>query len=343
MKFSDLANPAAANKLINDFKKRFSTKVCMSPTGNCDGDIIAAHTLSAGAMLRPLAREGEVYAIKANLYDSTVPATIGLQGVQKTSVFNGFCARHDKQLFAPIEDKPFVCSYEQLFTHAFRAIAKESYLKRKQAESLPSLEELKAIHGISSEVEIQIAGEFLIANAASLRGAEEMERTKVQMDEILVTQSWSRLITTVIPFRTQPSAVCSFVISPQFDFEGNTLQDFEDWGNDLSQLFVTIIPTPTGGFALLSHLDTANTAPNRFIESLVVRPDVTSSLLWFVLLQSENFAFSPIWYEGLSEQDRTLISAAVFANADPFNTTDFKFSDCKLSVASWNPETHFRL
>lgn len=343
MKFSDLANPAAADKLIKDFKKRFSAKICLSPTGNCEGDIISAHTLSVGAMLRPLSRAGEVYAIKANLYDPTGPATIGLQGVQKTSVFTGFCARHDKDLFSPIEDQPFICSYEQLFIHAFRAIAKESYLKRKQAESLPTLDELKAIHGVSAEIEMQMADEILISTAASLRGAEEMERTKVQMDDLLVARSWSRLITTVIPFQKPPNVVCSFVFSPQFDFDGNILQDFEDWETDLSQLFVTIFPTTSGGFALLSHLDTANTAPRKFIESLVTRSDITSSLLWLILLQSENFAISPDWYEGISEQERALISEAVFSNADPFNTSHFKFSDCKLTVTSWDPTSHFRL
>lgn len=260
-----------------------------------------------------------------------------------TSVFNGFCATHDKQLFAPIEDESFICSYKQLFTHAFRAIAKESYLKRKQAESLPTLEDLKTVHGISGDVEIQLAEEILISNAASLRGAEEIERTKLQMDEILVSESWSRMITTVIPFKSRPSAVCSFVFSPWFDFSGNTLQHFEDWKNDLSQLFITIIPTSTGGFALLSHLDTANTAPSRFVESLESQSDITSSLLWLALLQSENFAFSPDWYEGLSNEDRTLMSTAVFSNADPFNRTDFKLSDCKLRIASWNPDAHFRL
>jgi hypothetical protein len=64
VKFSDLKNPAAASAVIEDFKKRFSTKVCLSPTGGCSGGIISAHTLSAEAMLRPIARDGHVYAVR---------------------------------------------------------------------------------------------------------------------------------------------------------------------------------------------------------------------------------------------------------------------------------------
>jgi len=65
--FSDLKNPAAAAEAIKDFQKRFSAGVCLSPTGGCGGGIIAAHTLSAEGMLRPISRDGHVYAIKTNL------------------------------------------------------------------------------------------------------------------------------------------------------------------------------------------------------------------------------------------------------------------------------------
>ena len=253
MKFSDIENPAAANAVINDFKRRFSAKKCSAP-GECGGRIIAAHTLSAEGMLRPISRDGRVYAIKTNLYDPIGPATIDLLGIGTTSVFNGFCATHDKELFSPIEDQPFACSPQQLFTHAFRAIAKESYLKRIQAESpLLSPDIFKEIHGYPKEMELQFSDAALLIKAASLRGAEDIERTKSEMDKYLVAGNWGRVMTTVIPFIKKPTVVCNFVYSPDYDFDGHLLQDLYDWGIDLSQLMITIIPAVTGGFALLSH------------------------------------------------------------------------------------------
>src|SRR4051794_8052399 len=116
MKFSDLNNPAAAAEVIKDFQKRFSAKVCLAPMGGCSGGIISAHTLSANAMLRPISREGHVYAIKTNLYNPNPdgPATIGLLGIRDTSVFNGFCAAHDAALFSPVENHLFACTPQQL-------------------------------------------------------------------------------------------------------------------------------------------------------------------------------------------------------------------------------------
>lgn len=345
MKFSDLKNPAAASAIIKDFKRRFSAKVCLAPIGGCSGGIISAHTLSAEAMLRPIARDGHVYAVKADLYKTnpTGPATIGLLGIRDTSVFNGFCAAHDKALFSPIEDQPFVCSPQQLFTHAYRAVAKESYLKRKQAESVPSPDVMKEIYGLPKELELKFSETALLSMAASLRGAEEIERTKAEMDKHLVAGDWRRIMTTVIPFAKPPTVVCNFIYSPDHDFEGNYLQDFENWEADLSQLMVTIIPAGSGGFALLSHLDTANSAPRRLIDSLTARADPTSSLLWLMFCQAENFAISPSWYESLAGEQSAAIQEALFSNVDPFDAKYNQLRECKLVVDSWEPSKPFRM
>ena len=296
-------------------------------------------------MLRPIARDGHVYAVKVNLYrlTPTGPATIGLLGIRDTSFFNGFCAAYDKALFSPIEDQPFACTPLQLFTHAYRAIAKESYLKRKQAESLPTPDVVKEIHGLPKELELPFSADALLSMAASLRGAEELERTKAEMDQHLVGGDWRRVITTVIPFAKPPTVVCNFVYSPDHDFEGNYLQDFENWEADLSQVMVTIIPAGSDGFALLSHLDTANSAPRRLIESLTARADLTSSLLWLVFCQTENFAVAPTWYESLAGEQSEAIQEAFFSNVDPFGAKHNQLRESKQVVESWEPGKPFSM
>lgn len=226
--------------------------------------------------------------------------------------------------------------------HAYRAIAKESYLKRKQAE-LPflSAEVVKTIHGLPKEIELQLSEEALLLQAASLRGAEEIERTKAVMDKHLVAADWCRIMTTVIPFSKPPTVVCNFVYSPDHDFEGAYLQDFENWETDLSQLMVTIIPAPPGGFALLSHLDTVNAAPRRLINSLTSQADITSSLLWLVFCQTENFAISPTWYESLPQQQRQAILDGFLSNVGSLDSEYNQLCECKLSVESWQPGVPF--
>ena len=147
----------------------------------------------------------------------------------------------------------------------------------------------------------------------------------------------------MIPFAKPPTVVCNFIYSPDHDFEGAYLQDFEDWAADLSQLMVTIIPTHPGGYALLSHLDTVNAAPRRLVTSLIARGDVTSSLLWLVFCQTENFAISPVWYEALTEQQRQTIMDGFLGNVDPFNSKHNQLRECKLTVESWQPGKPFSM
>lgn len=258
MKFSDLHNPRAAADSIKAFRTRFSASVCLAPEKNCQGRIVAAHTLSVQAMLRPIARDGLVYTVDSDLFHSGEgnPTRMVLKGIKETSVFNGFCSHHDKRLFSPIEDRPFICSPEQLFTHAYRAVAKESYLKRKQAEGFPSPEIFKEIHGLPKEKAVILSEEAQLHIAASLRGAEDIEHLKAKMDAIWLAKDWRRLVTLVVPFSNPPKIVCSFPYSPDYDFSGNYLQSFEDFCTDLDHLIVTIVPSGSGGscFSQLSIL-----------------------------------------------------------------------------------------
>lgn len=345
MEFSDINNPAAAARVIKDFQKRFSAKVCLSPLKGCKGGIISAHTLSVGAMLRPISRSGLVYAFSLDLYkrEEGRPVKLELKGLRETSVFNGFCAAHDKLLFAPIEDNAFVCSPKQLFLYAYRAVAKESYLKRKQAEGFVSPEQVKEIHGISPDIKLQFSDIALLHQAASLRGAEEIERFKEKLDKILLAEDWRRLITTVIPFKDSPGLVCNFVYSPDFDFEGNYLQDFLDWHTDLDHLMVTILPSNSGGYVLLSYLDTANQSPRKVITSLLNQPDITSSLVWLIASHTENLAFGPDWFDGLPEEERKKIIDRSFASMDPFNQSVNMLKDCSLKIPGWDMEESFTL
>src|SRR5260221_8634107 len=242
MKFSEIPNPKSAAAFIEDFHRQFSSKVCLSPVKDCNGQIISAHTLSVQAMLRPISRKGKVYALKANLFESSENSLfkLVLRGIGETSVFNGFCMKHDKQLFAPIEDKPFTCSHEQIFLFAYRAIAKESYLKPRQATGLTPLEAVKKIHNLPNDVNVEFSPEAMLYQAASARGADEIQRVKSKLDQIYLTKDFSRLCTTVIPFASMPGIACNFVYMPDFDFKGNYLQQFEDFEKDLSQLFVTV-------------------------------------------------------------------------------------------------------
>lgn len=264
-----------------------------------------------------------------------------LRGIRETSVFNGFCSKHDKSLFSPIEDSPMICSKEQLFMLAYRGVAKEAYLKRKQAEGLPTLEEVKRVHGINEDLEFSV--QALLHQAASLRGAEEVERLKSRLDSHLLNRDFGRLETTVVHFSSPSPIAASFVYAPDFDFHGKYLQDFEDFDTDLSHLIVTLFPALGGGLLLLSHEDTANEAPRRLIASLREKDDFTSSVVWFIACQTENFAISPEWFDSLSEKNRESFKKGFYSSAEPMHDSLNVLRSNPLKIANWNLQDVFKI
>jgi hypothetical protein len=182
----------------------------------------------------------------------------------------------------------------------YRATARECYLKRKQCESLPTLDQIKAIHGISEQ--IGYTEEILIHQMSSLRGAEECEALKAKLDGYLKRESWDRLITHAILFPKTPCLAASFLFQPFHDLDGVQLQDYEDLRAEMSQLAITVMPLDQGSAAIFSWLDSANSAPRRFFESVQRSTSLTSAVIHAAIDNSENFALSPAWYEKLSDE-----------------------------------------
>lgn len=262
-------------------------------------------------MLRRVAVDSHVYvaAQAKRIARDTFPIEVQRRGLRDVTVFNGFCQKHDRDLFACLELEPFRFQRRQSFMLAYRAVARECYLKRKQYESLPSPDDYAAIHGIDEKLEFSDAA--IVFQAASLSGAEDAEELKASFDKHLLNQAWDRVVTRAVLFPTTPTVLAAAAFQPFIDMNGQQLQDFEDLDADMSQICMSVIPTETGGAAIFSWLDSSNSAPQRFFESVVAAPDLTSSVLHAVFDNTENFAINPTWYEGLSEEEKQYVFSRI--------------------------------
>jgi len=340
MSLSDIHNPKAAAELIANFRKRFSTKVCMAPMSDHEMPIVSAHTLSVESMLRKIAVDGHVYTFgqAKRIAKDTFPIEVQRKGIRDVSVFNGFCSKHDRELFACLETEPFRFSRQQLFMLAYRAAARECYLKRKQAESLPTAEEYAAIHGIDGT--LRFTDEVLIFQAASLRGAEEAEALKSTLDSLLVRQGWDRLVSHAILFPSTPTVLATAAFQPFFDMDGTQLQDFENLEAEMSQITFSLIPTETGGAAIFSWLDTANAAPRRFFESVLRGRDKTSAVLHAAIDNTENVAYAPVWYKQLTQDQKQYIFSRMINMELSVSYSDNKRPDDSAPMlADWGEAT----
>ncbi|MDD1138147.1 hypothetical protein M5G22_11375 [Pseudomonas sp. TNT2022 ID233] len=337
-----MARRRAAGQKIAEFNKLYQTKVCLAPHENHEGPIVSAHTLSLEAFLRPISREGRVYAIQKNLTNDPkkFPLTLELQGLREVSVFNGFCRTHDRDLFSCIETRPFEFDQEQLFMLAYRAVARESYFKRKQHESFPSLEQIAAMQGLKDEIKLTELAEHYLSEI--LAGASEIESLKKKLYDLLIAKDWGRLVSRALIFPEPPTVVASFAVQPSVDLNGKRLQNMFDSNIELSHMMVSIIPINIGTAAIFSWLDTANSAPSRFFDSLALSEAPTTAIIHTALDLSENVALSPEWYDSLIPRTREYVMSRIL-NLSQDEIYAIRGNPLKRSpsLGDWGKPTHF--
>ena len=283
----------------------------MAPHSDHDGAIVAAHTLSVESMLRKIAVDGHVYTVAPtkSLGADRVPIEVCRRGLRDVSVFNGFCERHDRQLFSCLENQPFQFTRKQCFMLAYRAAARECYLKGKHFESIPTPEQYTAVHGTGPSPVFEEVTRLL--QAGSLSGLKDAAELKDALDVHLIAEAWDRLVTHAILFTATPTVLATAAFQPFFDMNGAQLQDFENLEGDMSNLCFSLIPLDAGGAAVFSWLDSSNAAPRRFYESVLAQADITTAVIHAALDNTENLALNPNWYESLSAEDRQYLFSRI--------------------------------
>jgi hypothetical protein len=94
----------------------------------CSGGIVHAHAIQQ-AQIRPYSKNGQVYSPNP-LGDRNEGVTeFRLSGVNRVTTFRGFCAKHDSEVFRPIEVTPFAGTAEQLFLYHYRALCKDYHIR----------------------------------------------------------------------------------------------------------------------------------------------------------------------------------------------------------------------
>lgn len=329
-------NKAAFFEISNRIKKLRDTKLCHAPYADCSGSIIRAHTLSESLMLRPIARDGHVYTYT---YEAKPTGQVRdqiqfiLRGVNQTSVFFGFCKKHDQELFACIETEDFVCSPKQHAMMYFRALAREYHAKLLQLESRMTPDELKSVLNIPTDFELVPSAEDIFFVEGTLKAEAEIQALKDRFDSIVVSEDFSRVITHVFEFEGVFPAACSGITNPDFDFNGNLIQNIVDLDLECSLISYSVVVHNQKSFVLLSYLDVHAGIAEKFISSLLTRSDIGADLIWMTFCHFENCAYAPDWVESLCEEVREELSRALFDNINKFDPAFGIIADRKVALS----------
>src|SRR6185503_2227946 len=232
----------------------------------CSGNIVKAHTIQKkGFGLTRIARNGEVYGFTYRSVGQPKSYGAKLMHINAASTFTGFCSFHDNSTFLEIETNPFKANEEHSFLLGYRAIAKEAFLKRAQLEQISFLRKSDKGRDVATQKLMQRDLDYWEEGVSA--GAKEIEHYRQNYEKGLVASDYSDEHYYIVELDQTPDFMCSGTSQPEYDFEGNLLQDLADTSRLLDHITFSLIATDTGGAAVFSWYG-ENKSSDRLIKSL---------------------------------------------------------------------------
>lgn len=283
--------------LDSDFKARLQSALtkfrelprpplekCMWWRSECDQAILS-HSISRACLSR-ISQDGHVVQFKPEInYSTGQPKIIAaLIGINKASVFPGFCAEHDSLVFHDVDEPITTCSRRQCDLLVLRSLCREAYTKYKIASS-------NIAQGMVEDHPTPF-GRFTMDMALY---ALDLMADIYAMEEALDnnTHLYNHYM---IEFNCTPNIVASATFSPQLAFDGTSL------GYGLEWITFNIIPTQSGGIAILSWERSKSLKALSLLDSML-NIDLcwlSDILLKFAIDNTENAFYDPAWWQGLT-------------------------------------------
>lgn len=262
----------------------------------CGKKIVQAHSLQRSSVLRGIVDDtNHVLTFcppRHDHYGNPVPTEMGWK---EASTFKGFCDSHDRELFAPIETRPFEATNQQCFLLAYRAACHELHQKMAMWEHAPSLQ------GMMDRGSAPADQQAIQANYRQMLGATgwaliRQQRFKAQMDESLRSEHFGDWQFAVLNFSGPLEVVSTGVVEPNVDFAGAVIQE-DILQESQSVAYATVLRDGGVSVALAWRKDHA--APLQFWRSLLTYSsnELPQVLTQFMFAYVENTFFSRRWWE----------------------------------------------
>ncbi len=306
---------------IDANRKAFCQKKCLAHDvglGPCEGGIIKAHTVSRGCNLSKIAKDSRVLQYDADIKKlSKNGGKLSLKevGIRQASVFNGFCKKHDQELFSCIENDTFTARPDQCLAVAYRTLSRELYNKDAQSHQR---ETLRGIDKGTSPVEqfaIQnMLEEIRVGNEAARR---ETRVTHAALTAAMVSNKSNILSSLVFEFPSILPFMFAGGWSPFSDLYDSELQD--GYADELlEQIFVYSFVSGDKTLICFSWQNNPN-APGEIIAKQVQELPVdqqASACLQLTMKHIENVFFNPDWMRSLSAPERDKLDKLINSGVD---------------------------
>jgi hypothetical protein len=294
--------PAQLWSFIKRHQRFFEAKECLAARDHspCGGRIVRAHIIPR-SQLRQIARRGHIVAVPTSLLSTMRMQRTKFEakeiGAGEFSTMNCFCARHDKTLFAPIEDAPLTFSSEQLALLHYRAVAAEFYQRNNQQESAASELDWESDEPQNST--------FVWISIWSSKAFEEAHYALTRIEKLIADRRYSDVGSLIVRFDAAPAVMTAGAFRPQYDFAARRVQSLADTCCYAAMHLLAADGAAVLAFTWLQR----DSAAERFIRTFADRPreQMASLAVQCAFEHIEHTCMSDAWWNNLTRPMQTAL------------------------------------
>jgi hypothetical protein len=332
--------PSPMGKVFHLFLSLRKKKMCLHPDNDkCSGKIINAHSIQKSKSLDVISENGKVYRFEFDIntfddwgkYQTIMPK---IKGIAETSIFKGFCAFHDRELFKVIDMYTIEPTIEQSILLSIRSIAHEIYTKDITSQMDDIYKE--ALNGSPIEWQATIHEEMKLRQEGAKIGLEDLGEHYNNFLQIYFKKEYSRINRLIIKIKENPEIMCSTCFSPEFDLNNNLLQDLSK-KEFLDYMTFEIFSNGDHGIIQFCWYDNFNSC-KLFIESILESEDIPNTILKLVFGTTENHAFKISWFNNLTVLQKKGIMKLFMSGimSDEFNEDFISLKKDRKKYIKWN-------
>lgn len=302
--------PIHFGKLISEMREEMQRGYCSHPLASeseCSEKIIRAHTVQRRKGIAGIAEEGHVMSVKAGIEDlleNEGRIEPKLVGVRSASTFNGFCGKHDSDMFRPVEVGVPTLTQETIFLLTFRAMAYELYTKRAQVRSNPIQRMLDC--GKPFIVQASVQSHLHIVHQGAVRGLSNIEEWKALYDLAYRSSDYSQFKFYAVQFDELLPVVACGAFHPEYDFSGRRLQIISRGSHRFDHIAFNLTSMDNVSVAVFGWVSSNNGPSEDFIESYrrVPNEEKANAAIHLAFEHLENTYLRPSWWNSLSAKHR---------------------------------------
>lgn len=287
---------------LNEFyaNLRIHASICLAPGLSCSENPIKAHSIQNSKVFDQLNFDGHLIGLKIKISKTHKPdISFDKIGRNKASTFEGFCSRHDKELFEEIDDHQFdKNNVKQLFLLAYRSVCKELHASMSKAIKIQRAYLSKVDKGLIDGNSVSPEGLFA---TQSLADAYETFLYKSELDDSLITGNYDKLFHHIFEIELDsPKLTCSQLFS----------NDSVLYKDSVSRIIMNIFPVSKHQtLAIFSSVE----GEKHYVEDYLYKCIQSSGYLRnyeiskMIIRNSENFYISPLHFETWSIEKKNKI------------------------------------